>query len=294
MITAFVEFTLLQPALLAALLVGLVAPVIGTFIVQRRLSLLGDGIGHLALTGVALGFLTRTSPMLTAAVVAAAGAVAIELIRERGRAAGDLALALLFYSGIAGGVLLIGLVPGTTDADLHAYLFGAVSSVNATDLAVVAGLAVAVVVVVVLFGRDLFVLCQDVEVARVSGLRVRFLSFLLAITAAVTVVVAMRIVGLLLVSALMVVPVAAAQQLTRSFRATMALAMAIGVASCIGGLGGASAAGVAPGAVIVLLAVAAFIVAMVAGRAVRTARAARHTRAVAGETAPEPENASAS
>src|SRR5690242_20877303 len=101
------EFDFMRRALIAAVLVGLAAPAIGTFLVQRRLSLMGDGIGHIALTGVALGFLLQTAPVLTAIVVAVLGAVTIELVRERGRASGDVALALLFYGGIAGGALLI-------------------------------------------------------------------------------------------------------------------------------------------------------------------------------------------
>lgn len=273
----FLEFDFLRRALLAAVLVGLATPAVGTFIVQRRLALLGDGIGHVALTGVALGFLTRMSPVLTAVVVAALGAIAIEVVRERGRTSGDVALALLFYGGIAGGVLLIGLASEATNASLLAYLFGSVSSVSAADLYVIAGLAAAVLAVVAIFGRELFVLCQDAEVARASGLPVRFLSLLIAVTAAVTVVIAMRVVGLLLVSALMVIPVAAAQQVTRGFRVTMLAAMAVGVTASVGGLTTAFYGGVSPGAAIVLIALAVFALAVPAGRLLRRARARPHT-----------------
>ncbi|GII81177.1 ABC transporter [Sphaerisporangium rufum] len=260
-------------ALVAALLVGLAAPAVGTFIVQRRLALLGDGIGHVALTGVALGFLTGTAPVLTAVVVAVLGAVAIELVRARGRTTGDVALALLFYGGIAGGVLLIGLAPGGSNATLTSYLFGSISSVTTEDIWVIALLAAFVLGVVAAFGRQLFVLCQDEEVAKVSGLPVRFLSLLIAVTAALTVVIAMRVVGLLLVSALMVVPVATGQQLTRGFAATMLAAMAIGVAATVGGLTTAFYAGVSPGAAIVLIALGGFTVALGVGRFVRRGRA---------------------
>jgi zinc transport system permease protein len=262
----------MRRALIAAVLVGLAAPAVGTFIVQRRLSLLGDGIGHVALTGVALGFLTGTAPVLTAVVVSVLGAIAIELVRARGRTSGDVALALLFYGGIAGGVLLIGLAPGGSNSTLTSYLFGSISSVTTLDLWVISIMAVAVLAVVVLFGRELFVLCQDEEVAKASGLPVRFLSLLIAVTAALTVVVAMRVVGLLLVSALMVVPVATSQQLTRGFRATMLLAMALGVAATVGGLTSAFYADVAPGAAIVLMALAGFGAALGVGRFVRRSR----------------------
>jgi len=129
-----------------------------------------------------------------------------------------------------------------------------------------------VLAVVAVFGRELFVLCQDEEVAKASGLPVRFLSMLIAVTAALTVVIAMRVVGLLLVSALMVVPVATSQQLTKGFRATMTLAMALGVVATVGGLGFAYYVDVAPGSAIVLIALAGFGVAMAVGRFVRRSR----------------------
>ncbi|WP_214411949.1 metal ABC transporter permease [Sphaerisporangium fuscum] len=260
-------------ALVAALLVGLAAPAVGTFIVQRRLALLGDGIGHVALTGVALGFLTGTAPVLTAVAVSILGAITIELVRARGRTTGDVALALLFYGGIAGGVMLIGLAPGGSNSTLTSYLFGSISSVTTEDVWVIAVLAAFVLGVVAVFGRELFVLCQDEEVAKVNGLPVRFLSLLIAVTAALTVVIAMRVVGLLLVSALMVVPVATSQQVTKGFTATMFLAMGIGVVSTVGGLTGAFYASVAPGAAIVLLALLGFVIALGVGRFTRRGRA---------------------
>ncbi|MDP4507255.1 metal ABC transporter permease [Nonomuraea turcica] len=264
---------LFQLALIAALLVGLCAPAVGTFIVQRRLALLGDGIGHVALTGVALGFLTGSAPVLTAVLVAVAGAVAIELVRARGRTSGDVALALLFYGGIAGGVMLMAIAPGGSNAKLNSYLFGAIASVTPQDIWIIAALAVAVIGVVVIFGRELFVLCQDEEMARASGLPVRFLSLLIAVTAALTVVIAMRVVGLLLVSALMVIPVATSQQLTRGFRTTMALAMLFGVLASVGGLLASTVSTkVPPGAAIVLLALAGFVLALGVGKFVRRGR----------------------
>ncbi|MDA2813292.1 metal ABC transporter permease [Nocardiopsis sp. RSe5-2] len=269
--TEMLQYDFMQRALIAAALVGLVAPVIGVFLVQRRLALLGDGIGHVALTGVALGYLTQTSPLLVALAVSVVGAAAIELIRVRARTGGDVALALLFYGGIAGGVLLIGLAPGANSATLTGFLFGSVSSVGEEDVAVVVALAAVVLAVIGYFWRELFVLCQDEESARASGLPVRLLSLVIAVTAALTVVVSMRVVGVLMVSALMVVPVAAAQQLARSFRVTALLAMAIGLLCSLGGLTGAYYVDVAPGAAIVLLALAVFAAAVVAGYALRAA-----------------------
>lgn len=263
--TELFQYEFMRRALVAAVLIGLVTPTIGTFLVQRRLALLGDGIGHVALTGVALGLLTSTSPVLTAAIVSVLGAVLIELVRVRTRTNADVALALLFYGGIAGGVLLIGLTPGANNATLTSFLFGSVSTVSEQDVWVVSALALGVLTVVAAHGRELFVLCQDEEVARAHGLPVRFLSVLLAVTAALTVVLAMRIVGVLMVSALMIVPVAAAQQLSKSFRVTMALAVLIGLVSSLGGLSTAFYTDLAPGATIVLLALASFGLAVVVG-----------------------------
>ncbi|CAL9416614.1 MULTISPECIES: metal ABC transporter permease [Streptomyces] len=273
----------MQRALLAALLVGVAAPAIGIYLVQRRQAIMGDGIGHVALTGVALGFLLSTSPVWTAVVVASLGSVAMELIRWYGRTRGDVALAMLFYGGMAGGVLIINLAPGGTTADLLSPLFGSVMTVSPEDvtaIVVLSGLALAVS-----FGlrRQLFAVCQDEEFARVSGLPVRLLNLLLAVTAAVTVTVAMRVVGLLLVSALMVIPVAAAQQVTRGFATTMGLAVGMGVLVSVSGTATSYYADVPPGATIVLLAIALFAVLSAAAPLLNRARLRARAR---GEEAP--------
>lgn len=254
---SYLALPFIQKALIAAVLVGLAAPAVGTYLVQRRLALMGDGLGHVALTGVALGFLLGTSPVLTAVIVAALGAVAIELVRAHGKASGDVALAMLFYGGIAGGVLLISLEPGG-NTNLLTYLFGSILTVDTQDLVTIGVLAAAVLVVAVGLRRQLFSVCQDEEFARVSGLPVQLLNIVLAVTAALTVTVAMRVVGLLLVSALLVVPVAAAQQLTRGFAATMATAMGIGVLVAVGGVLVSYPLDVGPGSLIVVLAIAVF------------------------------------
>lgn len=257
---------LMQRALIAAVLVGLVAPVMGTYLVQRRVALLGDGIGHMALTGVAVGWLVGGALSLTphdvlavpgAVVASIVGAVLIEVVRERGRTSGDIALALLFYGGIAGGVLLIGIAGGTT-ANLNGYLFGSIASVTLTDLWLTIALAVAILAVGVGLRPALFALSHDEEFARASGLPVRLLNVVVAVVAALTVSVAMRVVGVLLVSALMIVPVATAQLVTGSFRATMTLAMGIGVAVSVAGLSLTYVHPLSPGATIVVLAIGVF------------------------------------
>jgi zinc transport system permease protein len=251
-------------ALLAALFTGLAAPAVGTYLVQRRLSLMGDGIGHVAVTGVALGLLTNTSPTLTAVVVAVVGAILIEVIRESGHTSGDVALALLFYGGLAGGVLLTALA-GQSAATLNVYLFGSILTISDTEVLVTLALAAVVVLVAVGLAPQLFAVAQDVEFAKVAGLNVRFYNVLVSVMAAVTVTVAMRTVGLLLVSALMVVPVATAQQVTRAFRSTLFAAMALGMVAALGGVVVSAYVDAAPGATIVLLALACFLAAYPVG-----------------------------
>ncbi len=261
-------YEFMQRALLAALLTGLAAPAIGTYLVQRRQALMGDGIGHVAVTGVAIGLFTGTSPVLTAVVVAVLGALVMEVVRSRGNTGGDVALAMLFYGGIAGGVLITGLA-GRNAATLNQFLFGSITTVDDGDLWTTSVLAVVVVLVSVGLAPRLFAVTQDPEFARVAGLRVRGYNIAVSVLAAVTVTVAMRTVGLLLVSALMVVPVATAQQLTRTFRATLLAAMGLGAFAAVAGLLVSASADVQPGATIVLLALLGFALAWPAGVALR-------------------------
>ncbi len=275
------DFVLL--GLLGALFTGLAAPAVGTYLVQRRLALMGDGIGHIAVTGVALGLLTGAAPILTAVVVAILGAILIEVIREKGRTGGDVALAMLFYGGIAGGVLLTGLA-GQSAAKLNSYLFGSITTLTTADVWTTVVLAGVVVLVAVGLSPQLFAVAQDQEFAQVAGLPVRFYNVLVAVMAAVTVAVAMRTVGLLLVSALMVVPVATAQQVTRGFRTTLVAAMGIGTVAAAGGFLVSAYIDVAPGATIVLLALAGFTLAWPVGAGLRRRQRLRapFTAAAAG------------
>jgi zinc transport system permease protein len=274
----FLQYDFMQRALLAAVLVGIAAPLVGVYIVQRRLALIGDGLGHVALTGVALGLLTSRSPVLVALVVSILGAVAIEVVRARARTSADIALALLFYGGIAGGVVLISKAPGGTASTLNAYLFGAITTTSAADLVVFGLLAVVIVVVTVGLSRELFAVANDEDFARASGMPVTGLNILLASLTAATVVLSMRVVGLLLISALMVVPVATATLVSHSFRGTLILAVAIGLAVAVSGVALSYSWDTPSGGTIVLLAIALFGVTAVGAPLVGAAR--RRTSAV--------------
>ncbi|MFI7742116.1 metal ABC transporter permease [Kocuria rhizosphaericola] len=271
-LAAMLASPLMQRGLLIAALVGVSAPVIGTYLVQRRLALLGDGIGHVALTGVAMGWLAGSAAGLTphdalavpgAVIAAIIGAVLIEVMRTKGRTSGDVALALLFYGGIAGGVLLIGLAGGTS-ANLTGYLFGSIATVTPLDVWLTAGLAAVVLGLGLGLRPALFSLCHDEEFALATGLPVRALNILVAVMAALTVSVSMRVVGVLLVSAVMIVPVAVAQLVTRSFAGTMGAAMAVGTGVCVTGLSITYFHPLSPGATIVVLAIACYVLALIA------------------------------
>jgi zinc transport system permease protein len=256
----------MQRALIGGLIVGVFAPLIGTYLVQRRLSLIGDGIGHVAFAGVGLGLLLSVQPEWSALVLAVAGALAIEWLRSRRRASGDLALALIFYSGIALGVLFASRA-GQLNGNLLQYLFGQPLSIDRDEIRLIAELGAAVALVMFALRRPLFAVVTDEEWSRVAGLPVGFLNSLLAAITAFAVVAAMRIVGILLIAALMVLPVASAQLLARSFRGTLAWAVGIGALSVVSGLTVSWYWDLAPSGAIVLVAAGTFGIVSVAKRA---------------------------
>ncbi|WP_084126851.1 metal ABC transporter permease [Demequina sp. NBRC 110054] len=256
---------LVQRILLVGLLVGITAPVVGTYLVQRRMALLGDGIGHVALAGVAAGWLAGSAANLAeqdawaipgAVVFAVAGAVTIERLRSRGAAA-DIVMAVLFYGGIASGVLLISLAGGS-NANLLGYLFGSISTVTWNDVWWTVGMGSVILIIGIGLRSALFSVTHDQEFAESTGLPVNALNMVVAVLAAITITVSMRVVGVLLVSALMILPVAIAQLITRSFSRTMRLAMAIGAVLTLTGVWITLFQDLSPGALIVVLGVVVY------------------------------------
>jgi zinc transport system permease protein len=254
------EFEFMRLAFAAGVVIGLLAPVVGFFLVQRQMSLIGDGIGHVAFAGVAVGYLIGVSPVWTALLAAVVGAIAIEWLRARRKAAGDQALALVFYTGIAGGVVLIS-AAGALNANLFAYLFGSILTVTRQDLFRIALLGFASLVLVAVLLRSLLAVAIDEEGARVSGLPVPWLNGAVSMLAALTIGISMRVVGILLIAALMVLPVIAAQRVAWSLRSTMGLSILIGLSSVLAGLSISYYANLPPGGTIVLTATGFFLVA---------------------------------
>lgn len=262
------ESEFMRLAFAAGAVVGVLAPAVGFFLVQRRMSLIGDGIGHVAFAGVALGILLDVSPILTALLAAVVGGVAIEWLRSRRLAAGDQALALVFYTGIAAGVVLVS-AAGSLDVNLFQYLFGSILTVTRQEVAVVALLGVAGLLCIAALYRALSAVVIDEEGARVSGVPVGFLNVALAVLAALTVALSMQIVGVLLIAALMVLPVTAATRIGWSLASTMLLSIAIGLGSVFVGLTTSYYADLPPGGTIVLVAAGTVVLAAFA-RAVQS------------------------
>jgi zinc transport system permease protein len=232
--------------------------------VQKRQALMGDGLGHIAFAGIAAGLLLEVWPVWTALVAAVAGALAIEWLRNRGRATGDLALALFFYGGIALGVVLISR-SSTGGLNVLPYLFGSILTVGPDDVRLVIILGLVIIFSLAIIGRALFASLLDEESARVAGLPVVLANTMLSVLAAITVVAAMRIVGILLIAALMVLPVATGRLVARSFRGTIIISVIVGVVSVIVGLAAARQWALAPGGAIVLTTAAIFSLAIVFG-----------------------------
>lgn len=251
------QYGFMVRALAAGVVVAVICPLIGVFLVLRRLSLIADTLSHVALAGVALGLLTGASPVLGALAVALAGAVGVERLRASGRLFGESALAVFLSGGFALAAVLLSLARGFT-VDLFAFLFGSITTVEPGDLWVIGGLGVVVAAAVGLLYRDLFAITFDEEAARVAGLPVSGLNLLLAVLTALVVVVSMRIVGVLLVSAMIVIPTITSQQLARSFRQTLWLGVAFGVAAVVLGLVAAYYLDLAAGGAIVLVSLGLF------------------------------------
>jgi len=245
--------------LATGLTVALFTPLIGMFMVLRRFSLIADSLAHVALAGVAIGLVAGVFPFYISFVVTVAAAIFIEYLRENKRVTGDAALALLVYGGLALAVVLFSVAGAQVNEDL---LFGSLETVKAVDLFPIAIVGATVVLSLILFWKELVYSSFDEETARVQGVPVRFVNLLLVILTGVTVSFALHVVGVLLVGALMIIPVAAAAQFGRSFRSTTVLAVLISLISVAGGLAAAGRWHLSAGGSVALLAFVCFFIAL--------------------------------
>lgn len=251
------QYGFMQRALLAGIMIGIIAPAIGVFLVLRRLSLIADTLAHVALAGVAFGLLAGVNPALGALVIGVVGALGIERLRVSGRLFGEAALAIFLSGGLALAVVLLGL-SGGFNVDLFAYLFGSVTAVQARDLWLILVLGLVVLGAILFFYKELFAITFDEEAARVQGVPVDALNLMVTFLAAVTVVVAMRVVGVLLTSALVVVPAVTALRLARSFRNALWVAIGTSLLAVTAGMTAAFYLDLAAGGAIVLTAIGLF------------------------------------
>ena len=263
------EFAFMQRALAAAVLVGLLCGVLGFFVVLRRLAFIGVGISHSAIGGVAIGILAGWSPLLTGAVFAVAVALGIALVSQSDQISEDTVIGVFFSGSMALGIVLFSMKSGYQQ-DLFSYLFGNVLAISTTELVALACASAAILAVVVLTFKEHLMIAFDEEVAAAYGHRVVALNVLLLVMLALTVVIGVRLVGLLLIQALLVVPAAIAALWAANFRWQVLLAAAVGSLSGILGLVLAYHFDLAAGGSIVMVAVALFFIALLARLLVRS------------------------
>ncbi|MFD3447712.1 metal ABC transporter permease [Microbacteriaceae bacterium 4G12] len=262
MIQDFLQYDFLRNSLYAGILIGLVAPLLGVFVVIRRLSLIADALSHVTLAGIAASlFLEKTvftggflNPLYMGMIFSIGGALFIEKLRSVYKHYQELAIPIILSSGIGLGVIFISLAKGF-NTDLFNYLFGSVSAVSGTDLAVIAGIAFLVMIVIILLYKELFLLSFDEEYAVATGLRAKWIHFIFIILVALVIAASMRVVGILLVSSLMTLPVAASIRIAKGFKQTIFFSILFGEIAVISGLIASYQLNLAPGGTIVMVAV---------------------------------------
>jgi len=229
------QYNFMVRALLAGIIVGIVAPTIGTFLVSKRYSLMADSLAHISLAGVAVGLIAGIYPVYTAIAASVGAALIIEKLRTDKNVSGEVALAMFLSGGLAIAIVLIGIAKGF-NVDLFSYLFGSITTVRETDIWVILALGIATIFITYFFYEELLYISFDEEAAKVSGIPTKLTNLILVVLTAVTVSLSMRIVGVLLIGALMVIPVVAAMQVARSFKNTIIWAISFSIFSVIGGL----------------------------------------------------------
>ncbi|WP_018133012.1 metal ABC transporter permease [Effusibacillus pohliae] len=249
------QYDFMIRALLAGVMIGILCPLVGSFLVVRRLSLVADTLSHVSLAGVAAGMLIGVHPIAMAMLFAFAGALLIEQLRKAYKTFGEISIAIVLSTGLAVAVVLIGLGKGF-NLDVFAYLFGSIVAVKRSDLWLIGGVAVSTLLFLAIVYKKLFAISFDEEHARIRGIRVFWVNLLYMMFTALVVSVSIRIVGVLLVSSLLVLPVAAAMQIAGSFRNMMLLAVSFALVGILGGLTASFYLDLAPGGTIVLLLVA--------------------------------------
>jgi zinc transport system permease protein len=262
MIQGIFHYEFLQNAFITGIMIGILAPLLGVFIVVRRLSLIADALSHVTLAGIAasllieknIAFMSGLNPLYLGMVFSVGGSLFIEKLRGVYKHYQELAIPIIMSSGVGLGVIFISLANGF-NTDLFSYLFGSVSAVSRTDLWVIFVICILVISVIILFYKELFLLSFDEEHAKASGIAAKSIHFIFIVMVALVIAASMRIVGILLVSSLMTLPVAASIRISKGFKQTIFLSIIFGEVSVLGGLFTAYYLDLAPGGTIVMIAV---------------------------------------
>lgn len=257
------QYDFMIRAFIAGSLIGLIAPLIGSFLVVRRYSLMADTLAHVSLLGIAIGLLLNLNPIIAAVLTCLVAAFGIERLRERKGLYGESILALFLTGSLALAIVIMS-ANRDLNVNLLSYLFGSITTVSPTDVWIIVGLGILVLATIALTFRALFTVSFDEEFAKVSGLPTRWLNIILVVLTALTVALALRIVGALLIGALMVIPVLTAMQYQQNFRRTIQLAILFSLVSVIGGLLSSYYLNLASGGTIVVIALILFGISLLA------------------------------
>ncbi|WP_102263611.1 metal ABC transporter permease [Mesobacillus jeotgali] len=269
MISGLMQYEFLQNAFLTGMIIGVIAPLLGVFIVVRRLSLIADALSHVTLAGIAASLLLEkkfmmfsgVNPLYMGMAFSVGGSLFIEKLRTVYKHYQELAIPIILSGGIGLGVIFISLADGF-NTDLFSYLFGSVSAVSRADLWTILIISILVIALVVLLYKELFLLSFDEEYARATGIAAKTLHFIFIIMVALVIAASMRIVGILLVSSLMTLPVAASIRFAKGFKQTIFFSILFGEVSVLGGLFLSYYLDLAPGGTIVMIAVLILVLAI--------------------------------
>lgn len=259
------SYGFLERALLAGVFIGLACSVLGVFLVLRKDAMAGHGLSHVTFAGVALGLYLKVMPLGAALLVAVLAAMGLMKLREKAGLYGDTALGIISSAGLAVGVLLATL-SHSFNVSLFNFLFGEILAIDRLDVELALALALIVVAAVLVNYRRLLFMTFDPESARASGIRTGRLETLIAVLTAVTIVLGIKVVGILMVSSLLVIPAAAGLQVARQFRQALILAAAASIVSVAGGILAAFLFDLPAAATIVLLSFVIFIAGFVGRR----------------------------
>lgn len=262
LVTTPLTFGFIQRGLLATVLVGIICSVIGAFVVAKGLAFVGEALAHASFAGVAVAFITGVNIFLGAAVAAVLTSLGIGYLNRRVSVRIDTAIGILFTGMFALGIVLASTAPNYT-VDLFAFLFGDILGVGPVDILVIAGLGILVLGLITLFYKELVFYSFDPEMATASGLPTTAVHYLMLAMIALTAVVAMKVVGIVLVVAMLVTPAATANLLSHRFQVIMILGAAMGALAAVVGLYLSYYARIASGATIVLVATTFFLIALV-------------------------------